>query len=315
MQSRSLWKVSVLTSAEGEEAVAEWLEQTFHQTPASYIDAETRAAKVSVYLPSKPLWTAAERTRFASELLQIRAVGLDIGAGRISLTRAPPKRWANSWKRHFKPIEIGSTLLILPSWSRRGARKSQAVVHIDPGLSFGTGQHPTTEFCLRELVARRNSETKQSFLDAGTGSGILAIAAAKLGYAPVEALDFDPHAIRIARANARKNRIAARIHFVQLDIDRLSADFAKQYSVICANLLSDLLLRQCKRLIARVQPGGVLVIAGVLEREFARVQSAYEKAGLKLLLSRKDKEWRSGTFLRAIGKAKCNGNENILKIF
>ena len=137
--------------------------------------------------------------------------------------------WAESWKRHFKPIEIGDALLVKPSWSKRRPRKNQAVVILDPGLSFGTGQHPTTAFCLREIVRLKLAKERgrlarefktrhhadepsalQSFLDIGTGSGILAIAAAKLGYQPVHAFDFDAEAVRIARANARANRVQAK---------------------------------------------------------------------------------------------------------
>ena len=297
MNRRSIWTVSVRTEPEAEEAVAEWLEHTFKQTPASYTDARTRVTEVTVYLPTRPRWISAERERLRAELNRIS--GLNIGSGKISLARIPSEEWANSWKRHFKPIEIGSALLVRPSWSRRAARKGAAVVEIDPGLSFGTGQHPTTAFCLRQLVAQRRCGRAQSFLDAGTGSGILAIAAAKLGYAPIEALDSDPDAIRIARANASQNGVARRIRFVQQEINRLPRRSETRYAVVCANLIANLLLRERDRLLAHVQSDGVLVIAGVLDREFSQVQSAYERAGLMLLTSRKEKEWRSGTFARA----------------
>ena len=92
------------------------------------------------------------------------------------------------------------------------------MVVLDPGLSFGTGQHPTTGFCLEQLAAWRSAGIPQSCLDLGTGSGILAIAAAKLGYAPVKALDVDPDAVRTACANARRNRVSARIRFQQQDV-------------------------------------------------------------------------------------------------
>ncbi len=298
MNRRCIWTVSVRTAPEAEEAVAEWLEHAFNRSTASYTDARTRATSVSVYLPKKPLWTAAERERLRSELKQISGRLRNIGSGKITLARTPSEHWANSWKKHFKPIEIGLALLIRPSWSRRAPRKGAAVVEIDPGLSFGTGQHPTTEFCLRQLVARRRCAKAQSFLDAGTGSGILAIAAAKLGYAPIDALDADPDAIRIARANARQNGVGRRIRFVQQEINRLPHQSGTRYSVVCANLMADLLLTQRDRLLARLQPDGVLVMAGVLDREFCQVRSAYEAAGWLILTSRREKEWRSGSFAR-----------------
>ena len=147
------------------------------------------------------------------------------------------------------------------------------MVVLDPGLSFGTGQHPTTAFCLRQLVARRRPGEAQSCLDIGTGSGILAIAAAKLGYAPVDAFDFDPEAVRIARANARRNGVAARIRFSRQDLTKLPRRSARKYSLVCANLISSLLLAERERILARLQPDGVLVVAGILKEEFAQVQS------------------------------------------
>ena len=214
----------------------------------------------------------------------------------VSLGRVPQKDWAEAWKRHFHPLEIGSRLLIRPSWSRRRPKKVQAVVVLDPGLSFGTGQHPTTAFCLEQLVARRRPGQAQSLLDVGTGSGILAIAAAKLGYAPVDALDIEPDAVVTARRNAHRNRVAGRIRFRRQDFRQATARGARSYSVVCANLVSNMLVEERERLRARVEPGGVLVLAGILATEFPLVQKAYEAAAWRLVASRKQNEWRSGAF-------------------
>jgi ribosomal protein L11 methyltransferase len=170
------------------------------------------------------------------------------------------------------------------------------VIELDPGLSFGTGQHPTTVFCLEELVTRRVPGERQSFLDLGTGSGILAIAAAKLGYSPVEACDFDPDALRTARANARENGVAQRIRFGTADVSKLPARAARSYDVVCANLISNLLVAARKRILARVAPGGALVLAGILATEFDEVRRVYESAGLRMLASATRNEWRSVSF-------------------
>ena len=189
-------------------------------------------------------------------------------------------------------------LLFKPSWSRRRPQKGQVEVVLDPGLSFGTGRHPTTAFCLRQLVARRRCGNSQSCLDIGTGSGILAIAAAKLGYAPVDAFDFDPQAVRIARANARRNGVASKIRFRRQDLAKLPRRSARQYSLVCANLISSLLMAERGRILARLRPDGVLVIAGILEREFVQVQRSFETAGLRLMAARTQHEWRCGVFCR-----------------
>src|SRR6266478_3187411 len=195
MKRRSLWKIFLATSPEAEDAVAELLGNTFGQIASSYTHVETRATTVTVYLTEKPLLNRAKRAELASGIQRIKACGLDVGTGKVSLAKVRPENWAESWKRHFKPMEIGPELLIRPSWSKRRARKGQAVVVLDPGLSFGTGQHPTTAFCLRQIVTRRRLGERQSFLDIGSGSGILAIAAVKLGYSSVRAIDSDVEAV------------------------------------------------------------------------------------------------------------------------
>jgi len=236
-------------------------------------------------------------------LRKIASCGLDVGTGRISLRKLPHENWAESWKRHFKPLVIGDALLIKPSWSKRRSPRGQVVVVIDPGLSFGTGQHPTTEFCLGQLVSRRDPARQQAFLDIGTGSGILAIAAAKLGYAPVQAFDCDPRSVQIACANARANRVEGKVRITSADLTKFSHRAARQYDVICANLLANLLVAERDRVLARLKPAGVLVVAGILKREFTEVRRAYEAAGLRLATSKSENEWRSGTFVRFIQTA------------
>ena len=229
-------------------------------------------------------------------LVRIKNCGLATRPGKISIARIRREDWAESWKRHFKPLEIGGVLLIQPSWSRKRPRKNQARVVLDPGLSFGTGHHPTTAFCLREIARRQQIGTNQSFLDIGSGSGILAIAAAKLGFSPVEAFDFDPDAVKIARVNARVNGVAGRIRFRRGDVSRLPLRPKRRYDLICANLISTLLIAAGRRIAAQLQPGGTLVLAGILKSEFASVAKSFAALGLKPASGRTEMEWRSGSF-------------------
>jgi ribosomal protein L11 methyltransferase len=136
-------------------------------------------------------------------------------------------------------------------------------------------------------------------LDLGTGSGILAIAAAKLGYLPVQAMDFDPEAIRVARANARANRVHQKLKIIRDDVTKLPARPRRQYDLVCANLISSLLIAERRRIAAQLNRAGTLVLAGILEPEFAKVQKAFEALGLKLASGRSEKEWRSGSFCHA----------------
>jgi ribosomal protein L11 methyltransferase len=295
MQAKTLWRVSISTTTEAEDAVSEVLQAQFGQPASVYTDSESGATQVSVFLSSRPSWVV-ERGKLVAAVHRLGDYGLNTSSVKVSLARLASQDWAQSWKRHFRPIEIGSRLVIKPSWSKRRPRKGQASVILDPGLSFGTGQHPTTHFCLSQLVAHRCPGQSQSLLDVGTGSGILAIAAARLGYTGIEALDFDREALRVARANAELNGVASRIYFLPRDLNRLSPQSTSQFSVVCANLVSHLLLEHKQKLINRVEPDGLLVVAGILKAEFSVVQRAYEAAGLKLTTSRAKAEWRSGAF-------------------
>lgn len=308
-----LWKVCVRTTPEAEEAVTELLQSSFQQSPSSYTNVETGDVTVAVYLSGKkrrPAVTLQDASALKNALRQIKRCGLNIGSGKISVQKIRREHWAESWKRHFKPIEIGSALLIKPGWSKRRPKKGQALVILDPGLSFGTGQHPTTAFCLQALVrhfelrvpgfesrkpSRRNNP-KPSFLDIGTGSGILAIAAAKLGFDPVDAFDFDPDAVRIARENARKNGVSPEVHIRREDVTIIPTHSRKKYDLVCANLISTLLIAERRRILSRLKNDGTLVLAGILKTEFPLVQSAYEASGLRLIASRSGHEWRSGAF-------------------
>lgn len=297
MKSDPLLQISITTSLEAEDAVVELLANIFARTAGVYTNEETKITIASVYCSRGSEWTPRKRAVLEEGLRKIAASGLDVGAGKISVKRVAREDWSESWKRHFKPIAIGSRLLIKPSWIKRRPRKNQAVVVLDPGLSFGTGNHPTTAFCLRQIVGGRKDGQAQSFWDIGTGSGILAIAAAKLEYAPVHAIDFDSEAIRVAKENARKNKVLEKIRITRQDITKLPASRARKYDFICANLISNLLLAERPRIVAHLQPGGVLVLAGILKEEFAAVRKAYEHAGLRLTADQIQGEWQSGAFV------------------
>jgi len=314
--TKSLWRIAVITTPEAEDAVAELLGTALRQPASIYFDLETGASTVAVYLEHKFMNPGAPASRqqvssvptgrrrsqeqvrreILDGLKRINHCGLKIGPGRVRMVKMRREDWAESWKRHFRPIEIGHNLLIKPGWCKKHPRKNQAVVVLDPGLSFGTGQHPTTAFCLRELSRGGKFGARRSFLDIGTGSGILAIAAAKLGYSPVHAFDFDPEAVRIARTNARANGVHKILRISRGDVAKLPIRPGRQYDLICANLISPLLISERRRMVNRLHRDGRLVLAGILKSEFPRVQKVFAKLGLKLAASKTRNEWRSGSF-------------------
>jgi ribosomal protein L11 methyltransferase len=276
--------------------VAAPLERTIFQPPSVFRDEKTGRILVTAYPKRLPASRRRLAAGLADEVKRLRTFGLDPGRIRIAIKPLPRCNWAESWKRHFKPIEIGNHLLIKPGWSRRPARRGQRVVILDPGLSFGTGHHPTTSFCLERIAKCRRVGSKQSFLDIGTGSAILAIAAAKLGYGPVLAFDCDPEAVRAACGNLRKNRVAARVALRRGDLGRWPLRARRRYDLVCANLTSDLLLAHAKKIRNLVCPGGRLVIAGILGREFPEVCAKFRRFNLTFEEGRVHSIWRSGQF-------------------
>ena len=295
-QTKTLWRISVATSLEAEDAVTELLADLTGETAASYFDLERQASLVSAYLQQPQAPDASLRRNLRDGLARIQNFGLNAWPGKISIQRVKPEDWAESWKRHFKPLEIGDSLLIKPSWSRQRPKGGQAVVILDPGLSFGTGQHPTTSFCLSEVARHAGNDAVRSFLDIGTGSGILAIAAARLHYNPIFAFDFDPESVRVARANAKSNDVLKKMELVQADATRLELRPARRYDLVCANLISNLLVAERKRIVAQLNRGGTLVLAGILKTEFAQVRAAFAELGWELVRAEARNEWQSGAF-------------------
>lgn len=294
--NEQLIQVSVRVPVETEDAVADLFAGIFRQPAALVTDEETLITEVSAYCENPQDWTPRREAALTQRLARLHATGLLARKPRLRVRSIRTRDWANSWKHHFKPLDIAGRLLVRPSWSRRRPRPGQAEVVLDPGLSFGTGQHPTTAFCLEQVVRQRPRGTPRSLLDVGTGSGILAISGWKLGYSPVEAFDYDPAAVRAATENLARNGVGRTLKLACRDLTRQPRAPRVRFHLVCANLLADLLLHEQDRLVARVAPGGVLVLAGILAREFAEVRAAYERRGLKLFANRRVNEWQSGAF-------------------
>ena len=298
-KTKPLWRVSVITTLDAEDAVAEMLGSTFGVAAAAYYDLEKKVSLVSAFIEKGKrtvFTTKAARSAITAGLKRVADAGLPLGRGEIEIARVKPEDWAESWKRHFHPLKIGRELLVKPSWSKLKPLKKQAVVILDPGLSFGTGQHPTTSFCLGEIVRCRSMDAPKSFLDIGTGSGILAIAAAKLGYKPIFAFDFDPQSVYVARENTRTNLVANQVKLTRGDVLKLSLKPARQFDLVCANLISNVLMAAREQIVCRVKPGGTLVLAGILATEFGLIKKDFARSGMKLVASRVENEWCSGSF-------------------
>jgi ribosomal protein L11 methyltransferase len=174
--------------------------------------------------------------------------------------------WAEAWKAHFPVLRVGRRLVIRPSWRRHRSAPGDVVLALDPGMAFGTGLHPTTRLCLAALddLAGSGSLDGATVLDVGCGSGILSVAAARLGAASVVAVDPDPIAVEATRANARKNRIARRIDVRRGSIPTSGGPF----DLVVANLIASLLVELSAALRGETEPGGRLLASGIyVDRE------------------------------------------------
>jgi ribosomal protein L11 methyltransferase len=193
------------------------------------------------------------------------------------------EEWADGWKRHFKPVRVGR-FFIHPGWIRPDEGEAFPV-RIDPSLAFGTGLHPTTRLCLGEMDRLMPAN---SFLDVGTGSGILALAAARCGVPRVFALDNDEDACRVARENLEKNGLPDRVTLIAGEIGRVPGRF----DLVAANILSQTLIAMAAALSERLSSGGVLLLSGILADEVEEVVAAYRATGCRHTRTREDGEWR-----------------------
>ncbi len=261
---------------------------------SSWTDAETKALKHTLYFMSE-----AEAKEAASFVESQRAGWESFGVKleNVSLSTLRKEDWAESWKIHFKLMEVSDRLAIRPSWIEYSPKPGQKVITLDPGMSFGTGQHATTKFCLKAIDAFAAEASKPlSMLDAGCGSGILCISAQKLGCKPVAAFDIDPDATAIALENAEINGIGKAL--LPIDTASLEAFDSRgmRYDIVAANILSSALIAGKAKLLSLCKPGGRLILAGILEKEYANVRTEFETMGCKELFAETEKEWRGGAF-------------------
>lgn len=202
------------------------------------------------------------------------------------LTFVEEEDWAEAWKAHFHPLPIGTRLVIAPSWSEYAPNPGEVVVELDPGMAFGTGAHPTTRLCLKAL--ERTITGGETVIDWGTGSGLLAIAAAKLGAAAVYAGDIDPLAVRVAEENVRRNGVE---DWVLLTIDETPACYPIKADVTVCNILAGVIVALAPDLAAVTRPGGRLITSGIIDTRADEVREGLERNGFRVTEVETQGEW------------------------
>ena len=281
-----------------EEALDALLDSLWGLDPpvGSWQDLETGRAFLDCYAVDR---AALERTAAA---MRAAAAAEGLGERTVAFVSLPREDWAESWKRFFHVIRVSPRVTVRPPWEPcEPERPDGVVVTIEPGMSFGTGLHGTTQACLRFLERLADEAPAgappRSLADLGCGSGILSIAARKLGYAPVRGVDYDAAAVRVSAENAALNGVPD-VSFALCDV---TADPIPGAEVVVANILAPILLAAAPRIARAVAPGpgAALVLSGILGEQYPRVRAAYEAFGFREEASLAIGEWTSGLLRRA----------------
>ena len=280
-------EIAVPAHAEAVEAVSEILTRIGHNGIAvdmPTVGAGGRGAETGDYTVKAYLLADADAFAKVSDardaLGHLQAFGLG-PIGELAVRTIDDEDWLAAWKASLAPIRVGA-FLVRPTWSDADAAGAIALA-LDPGMAFGTGLHPTTQQCLEALSTLPVEGLR--VLDVGTGSGILAIAAAKRGAREVVAVDVDPLAVAAAAENAERNgtRVAVR--------QGSAADVAGEFDLVLANLVGPVLLAVASHLRARVAPAGRLVAAGIVRDAEAGVRGAFARVGLRLVEREERDDW------------------------
>jgi ribosomal protein L11 methyltransferase len=204
------------------------------------------------------------------------------------------EEWANAWKEHFDVTRIGKWLVVKPSWREYIPQADDIVLELDPCMAFGTGLHPTTQMCL--LALEKYVRGGERVLDLGTGSGILAIAAVKLGAAACLAMDIDPVAVEAARANVSANQVSDRVQVEQGSLAQISKDAlcndGPEFGILLVNVLAKIIIELCEQGLGEVvKPGGLAIFAGLIDTQEAEVREALKRVGLVVIDRTQEKDW------------------------
>ncbi|SMC93768.1 50S ribosomal protein L11 methyltransferase [Sporomusa malonica] len=281
-------EISIQTSHEATEAVAD----IFHDLGSSGVVIEdpelvntyrrsgswdycdipeelnTEVVIIKAYLPVDELLDDKLRV-FEERVNELHEHNLDKGRGCINCREVQEEDWASSWKEYFHPVRVSEHIVIKPSWEEYLPAVGDLVIELDPGMAFGTGTHHTTAMCIRclEDVIKPDNIV----FDVGTGSGILAVAAAKLGAASVRAVDLDPVAVRVAKENAAFNNVTETVEITQGD---LLTGVDGKADVIVANIIADIIIKMLPDVRTRLVGKGVFIASGIITERLSDVTEA-----------------------------------------
>jgi ribosomal protein L11 methyltransferase len=224
--------------------------------------------------------------RLRLHLNRLEEFGLPPLPSGITLHYANDEDWADAWKKHFHVTRYGERIVIKPSWEEYAPLPNDLILALDPGMAFGTGAHPTTRLCLQALEER--VAPGMIVADVGTGSGILALAAARLGASCVHATDIDPLAREAATRNVAFNNLADRVHIEEMEVFEAQA---KGCDLIVANIIAQIVIDLAPAILPRLKPGALFIASGIVEEFHDRVRQTCEGLGMTWLETKREDIW------------------------
>ena len=233
-----------------------------------------------------------ERTADVMGLVRARLAELkaeacvDMGTLALELQNVADEDWSENWKKYYKPFRIGSHLVVKPTWEPYEAREGDQIIELDPGMAFGTGTHETTHMCMQLL--EKHLQPGMRVMDVGTGSGILAIAAARLGAREVLAIDIDPNAVKVAKENVALNQVQPQVRVVVGDLCKSEA---MPCDLAVANIVADAICMLAGPLTRHLQKGRLLICSGIIREREQDVRDAAARAGYTLFDRIEMGEW------------------------
>lgn len=210
------------------------------------------------------------------KISELREMGLDIGEGKVIINEVHEEDWANNWKKYYKPTKIGKKIVVKPIWENYEKKDNEIIIEMDPGMAFGTGTHETTKMCIEALEKYVSSGT--TVFDIGTGSGILAITAAKLGAKKVIGVDLDPVAIDSAKENVEFNNL----NNIEILHGNLMEVIEGKADVIVANIIADVIVLLSEDVKKFLQPGGYFISSGIIKDRREDVVSKLTSIGFNI---------------------------------
>ena len=216
---------------------------------------------------------------------EIKALGIDVGEGKVEFEKMYEEDWANNWKKYYKPSKVGEKIVVKPIWEEYEAKDEELVVELDPGMAFGTGEHETTRMCIQAL--EKYVQKDSSVFDVGCGSGILAIAAAKLGAKLAVGVDLDPVAVESAKENVGFNNIdnIEILHGNLIEVIDGKAD------IVVANIIAEIICILTEDVSRVIKPNGYFITSGIIHDRVEMVTNKLEECGFEVVKVNKDGEW------------------------